>query len=47
MNLVNPQRFLTKGVKPQGKPYEETKNEDYNFPLFQFTPNTIRAEVEI
>jgi hypothetical protein len=34
VDFVHPERFLIKGVKPQSKAYEETKNKDGNFFLF-------------
>ena len=41
MNLVSPERFLIKGVKPQGKAYEETENKDQNFFLFYLIQNVM------
>jgi hypothetical protein len=34
MDLINPERFLIKGVKSQCKTYEQTKNEDKDFLFF-------------
>jgi hypothetical protein len=31
MDLINPQRFLIKGVKPQAKTYEQAENNNKNF----------------
>jgi hypothetical protein len=34
MNLVNPERLMIKSIEPQGKPYQQTKNKEEQFPLF-------------